>query len=793
MPGAPTIKTGLNTFEPLNWTITPDGKLIGCNGVDRGIIHDGRAAAAYDLGIDAPQNGPAVTAGSGGNSQAGDYVCAFRWVDAEGVGSSLSPLTVVSATANQKFSWASLPSPGNTRITHTELYRSTAGQTTALYRVAKIPVATTSFANDVLGDEPLGNEPNATAGVIGNLSASADASGFTIFTTAATHPLYVGAVVSIRNHSVDQYNRVIHTITAVSDNTHFTTDAVYVSNGTGGQWTLQNVALFNGVSGSEDDGYRFEPPPDFKSVPIYYQDRLWLGIDVVYDAGTATFTATSREVTGSTSPVDTNWTAQMVGRWIYPKGGTRGYRIIRVVNKNTLTIETAAVATVTTGAYAIRPEPSVEDEFYWSEVGEPESMRQTNVVRVQRRTGDSDRWTAMKDVASALFLFKERSIYKLTYVRQPEIDVNVSLFAARGCLNQRCTDLAEGNLYAMDQAGPFRLDGNGLDDSIAGPVASLFREGRIDFSLQKQFHVRADPIEGVVRFHVAFVGDSSIDLESYGVSGPGRALCFNWRLNVWWQEDYLWPIRCSVLMDFGNRWRRFGGSHLERIYLMNQGTLDGTTAPNGAVTGTVVSVDLVNGTFDVSANTPTDCNGATIALITGAGKGQIRRLHDTEGGQGGQTLKLRTGGAWSIQPAPGDVYVIGAVLWKLRTGIMSLIVDGERSEAGVGVTFQPTATPTELDARVFLNHDTQPQEMRVSGSDGDGVRYEAGSPNVIMDMRAARDPHATAPGYEYFGVGGHGDAGAQPDRFVSVELRGLQALSQVIIHAIELNGAREDT
>ena len=58
---APTIKTGLDTTNPMVFAKTRHGYLIGVNGIDRGIFWDGRTEdSCSELGMDAPANPPTV-------------------------------------------------------------------------------------------------------------------------------------------------------------------------------------------------------------------------------------------------------------------------------------------------------------------------------------------------------------------------------------------------------------------------------------------------------------------------------------------------------------------------------------------------------------------------------------------------------------------------------------------------------------------------------------------------------------------------------------------------------------
>ena len=60
-----TIGTGFNTFEKMTFCKTRYGWAIGVNGVDRGLIWNGFATSAYELGVDAPENGATVAVNAG--------------------------------------------------------------------------------------------------------------------------------------------------------------------------------------------------------------------------------------------------------------------------------------------------------------------------------------------------------------------------------------------------------------------------------------------------------------------------------------------------------------------------------------------------------------------------------------------------------------------------------------------------------------------------------------------------------------------------------------------------------
>ena len=60
-----TIGTGYNTFEKMTFCKTRYGWAIGVNGVDRGLIWNGFETSAYELGVDAPENGATIAVNDG--------------------------------------------------------------------------------------------------------------------------------------------------------------------------------------------------------------------------------------------------------------------------------------------------------------------------------------------------------------------------------------------------------------------------------------------------------------------------------------------------------------------------------------------------------------------------------------------------------------------------------------------------------------------------------------------------------------------------------------------------------
>jgi len=151
-----------NPFQPMCWAKTPQGDIIGVNGIDQGVMWDGynnfpTAPVAYNLGI-APPGVPAsvVTNASAGGAVAGAYNFYYRFLDFSGRYSTLSPVTTVQANNGDAFVWAVAASNEPTRVVTLELWRTISGGANRVYKVTSFPNATQSFT-DTLSDSTLEN------------------------------------------------------------------------------------------------------------------------------------------------------------------------------------------------------------------------------------------------------------------------------------------------------------------------------------------------------------------------------------------------------------------------------------------------------------------------------------------------------------------------------------------------------------------------------------------------------------------------------------------------------------
>lgn len=126
--------------------------VIGGGGRGKIALYNG---TTVDLGITPPVSGPAVvaSAGTGGYAES-TYYFGYRWGDALGRWSSLSPLTEVTITDASQFTITTAAS-SEERVTKTEIYRSLADDPNDLFLVESFDNGGIQIATDTTEDSDL--------------------------------------------------------------------------------------------------------------------------------------------------------------------------------------------------------------------------------------------------------------------------------------------------------------------------------------------------------------------------------------------------------------------------------------------------------------------------------------------------------------------------------------------------------------------------------------------------------------------------------------------------------------
>lgn len=755
------IKSGLNTFQPVSFARDRQANLYIFNGLERPQRWDGLTAATQDMGITAPTSAPSVASPVGGAATAGDYLAAYQYVAKDGAQSSLSDDVTVTAAANDQFAWTGLVASTESRVTNggfVRLWRTTAAQTTTFYLIA-------------------------TLGHNGTITSGANSGGFVQFTVPAGHNLLQGARFTVSGSSVAGYNTT-HTVTSVTSTTVLTTTA-YTSNSTGGTWVLEgysnDVASDDTISATTNtalpvliDGLlnarRFGVPPSYKAVAAPFQDRLWLGVDVEYNVGTIAVTNGSATVTGT----GTAWTSAMAGRLLFIPGETVYYTISSASATSITLSENFAGSTASGLSYTIRPDLSERLTLFFSEADEFESIPATNAVQIQENFYDlQDELVGLAPHGTSMFLLMKHRILRLRFTRQPQVDTSINPFIDnRGCFNQRCWDVADELMFLMDAEGPYAFTGQGGYQGIGEAVQDYWRNSTIDFAKSKWFSVDVNPLEGVVRFRVAFTGDSG--------TRPTRSLDYCYKTGCWTTCNWNQEVGGAARVDIAGKQRVVAGMEDDEVLLLDQGTTDIVTAQ---VRGTATSATSTTLT-DSTASFATGVVNAPIAIISGPGKGDIRRIITRNSG-----TQVTVNAAWSETPTTESVYLIGAIEYRFKTGLKKYAVDDEANMRAFRLAYQPTTNQANLDMRRYLNHNTTPENC-ISTNQFANVSWANGEPDYVVDLKSARTGSLqTASGFAKSEFNDGSNDNAIIDRWLACEIRGFQGDDRIELYNLDIQGA----
>lgn len=508
-----------------------------------------------------------------------------------------------------------------------------------------------------------------------------------------------------------------------------TTDVA--STGLSSTRTDAQLAAQEAVPLLDDDGNLFANrhgrPPDHKPLIAFHLTRVWAAGEVSYTEGSCEVTSGSATVVGR----GTEWTEEMAGRQLHVAGATRAYEVDSVDEAaQTLTLtEAYADDTDAFAAYAVRPFPAEQNLVYFSEPGLPESWPAVNALELPE---DGDRVTGLMPKDSFLYVLKSRRIYRVTAQANPLDDAYVFLTCNRGCVNDRCWVVADEVAYLLDEGGVYAFDGSDSPRNVSTPVQTYFRPtgpgDRINWRAQRFFHASHSPGEECVRFFVTLRGGYL----------PRHALCYAYRLQKWWLEEYPVRVGCSALGRLGRPtggWQvgtetPLLGSAGGRILALTGDALDGVPDAAGTLAGTVTSAGVCSLT-DAAAAFGT-LAGVPVAVASGRGRGQVRVVAANTA----TTLNLDR--PWSVKPDATSKYQVGGVRYRYTSARLRYAPAEARDGAGVEVTFPPLPGQT---CRLTLAHDYGGPLARGTTRRGVSAADDRGEAGTDLDLGAAQGAH----------------------------------------------------
>ena len=762
---APQLASGIATLWPPSFCQTRGLRMIVANGLQRPLIWDGLQSTPDSIGITAPASGPTVLTPTGGAATAGTYYCAFRYKDAvHGTYSSLSPLTEVTAEADNKFTYSGLTESSESRVTHVEIWRSTCGQSKKVYLIDTVANGTTTYGTDTDSDETMG----------------------TSYGTARE--------LSLR--------------------------------------TADNMLWAR----------RQGLPPNYMKVCVPFQDRSFWAVLARYDVGTVSVENGSATVTG----VGTTWASAMEGREIFLIGGDKPYTILTVGSTTSITLDENFAGTTLSGVrYAIMADPAAwGSTLIYSEQDEFESVPTTqNTLAVQESLSSDNDWiTGLLPHGTQLWVLKERHTYSVTFARQPKIDPGCHLRFSRGALNHRCADYYQDTAFLLDALGPWAIMPGDQFRPLGPAIQDYFRDQRVDFGKTDWWFVSVEPNEQVVRFCVTLEGQTGnqpktalcygiatqqwwietyldglggstwvkhlggvrtvvggsydrllmlADAQSDGVSCQGSVTAStNTSLSDSTQSPFTEDMEgydVTIVHGTGAGQVRTIETYdstskvtVDEAWETNPDTTS-RYAVHYAIRGTATSADA-NSISDSTKTFSAQLAGATVAILSGTGSGQLRYLKTASG----HDLTVST--AWTTTPSTDSVYLVGAVECQYRGGIVTLpVVDEKKEDAQrvVELMFEPTTTQQTVNWRLLWDHQTEGDEAWFTLQQA-GVATSKGSVDRAVNLKRARSTLADAPGVESISFQARASRKAITHRFLSSELQWFQAEERVKLYGLEV-------
>ena len=707
-----------------SYSETPQGMLMiadGFSAVDR---WDGLTAATEAAGLAAPTTQPAMAV-TGTGLIVGTYYAYVRFLDRLGFASNLSPIS------------AKLVASSSTK--------SITGATNAT------PIVVTTSAVHGLAD---GNKIKIS-GVGGNLATNG--TWFVDVLTTTTFALYTTSALTVGVRGTGTYNGG-GTVYIGSNQINYTSIQVpsdskvtkrQILRNTDGQITtlyvdVEDTTLVGTTfSSTKDDdtlaaqesvplfsdegdslAERHGVPPNHKPYLAYHLGRMFAAGELAYTRGMVKVTNASATVTG----VGTAWTSAMAERNLYVVGSAAAYTISSVnTTLQTLTLSTTYQGNTDKFAlYAIRSIPEERKRVAWSAAGLPESWLVTDAIDIQE---DGDEITGLLSLRSFLYIVEKRHVYKFTFENDPVRDGVIFLSANRGCINHRSWVAVDDAAYMLDEFGVHRFVGNAQSEQMSTMIQDIFRPDsdspwKINWRARKWFHAVLYRPQETIRWFVALAG----------MRVPRHALCFNYRLKRWWIEDYRDKIGGAIPGDINGVPYVFLGGQSRTFHALWQGTTDTVNASLGTVRGTVTSAGPT-WIADTAAVYPTaTVVNSPCAIVSGKGKGQIRRIVSVSG----TTLNVDL--PWLVKPDTTSEYQIGGVSWLFKSSWFRMANQGpskdENYQRRLELIFAMTESPATMDLRLFYNFQAAPEVQRVTKSStaGNGVATTKDKSDIVIDL-----------------------------------------------------------
>ena len=257
---------------------------------------------------------------------------------------------------------------------------------------------------------------------------------------------------------------------------------------------------------------------------------------------------------------------------------------------------------------------------------------------------------------------------------------------------------------------------------------------------------------------------------------PRHALCYNYKTNAWWVEEFSTPIMSSC-QDFNVASSTcFLGTNNNRILRYPFGNLDGLDSSLSSVSGTVtasshmwVEDSLVN--FEKA-----ECVNNPVGIRTASGKSIYRIVRKAVGSRIYLDRPI-------IERIGAAEYTLGSMPWVFRTGNYRMDGNDKNIVRNLEVDFQPTSLSSQFNVKFYRDRSNQKlsfkkpyrkqsdQEFYVSD---DGLSLVGNFNKELGSLRQRFDTHR--------------ESSVDGVKYLSIEVDGLTTDSEETIYGIRLEG-----
>lgn len=747
---------------PQSITVMPEGRVLIANGMQPMLRWDGLSTTCETAGVAPPPTACAL-AGSGQGGIIGDYEAYVRFVDQYDNVSDLSPVSAKVTIESTSKAITNATGDAPIKIT-SAAHGLTTGATVKVSGVGGVTSANSIWLITVVDPD--------------NFTLDGSDGFAETYTSGGTWASGVSAV-NYSNVPVPQEGKVVRRQILRNTDGQFTTFYVDVDSTDLVSTTLTGTNDDNILSVQEavplldTNGLPFADahgvPPNHKKALAGILDRVFAAGEVNYTEGNVSVAFGSPTVTG----IGTEWTESFPGRFLYVRGATQSYEVKSIDTvKQVITLTGNYLDSTNAFAnYAIRPAPAEARLVYYSEAGQSESWPVTNAISVD---ADGDEITGLMVVGSFLYITERRHIYRFTFQDNPALDGRVFLgTASRGVINHRCWVAVEENIFCLDEQGIHAFDGGDQSEPISTAIQDIFRFAQspyeINWAASDFFHCLHYPPQETVRWFVALSGHYL----------PRHALAYNYRLKRWWIEEFAHPVGCSLRGNKDGRSVAYLGADSGRILAYWTNTLDGPDATAGTVRGTVTAATLLSLTDSTGSFASSGLVGSPVVIVDGTGIDQLRRIVKVVG----QTLYLDR--PWLKLPDTTSVYQIGGIPWQWRSPWFRYVVSEEQTERRLELIWEPTTETATARLRLYLDTDDPKNAVAwktaYTANDANGVRSDPNSTDLVFDL-------TKQSGFAQKRLDSRRETYIDGPRFMTVDLRGVTNLDEVVIDQLTIDG-----